>query len=97
MRLRIPIALAFTLAGCGDDGGTCFPGKGEICVQSPIDTTPCPENTCVDSNGNCPTGCVAEHQKLFCVPDGTDAGVCPNPAPCILAGMSCPAGCTPVG
>lgn len=33
---------------------------------------------------------------LFCIPDGTDAGVCPEPAPCADAG-NCPSGCTPVG
>jgi len=33
---------------------------------------------------------------LFCIPDGTDAGVCPEPAVCADAG-ACPSGCTPVG
>jgi hypothetical protein len=32
---------------------------------------------------------------LYCIPDGTDAGVCPEPATCSDAG-ACPAGCTPV-
>jgi hypothetical protein len=33
----------------------------------------------------------------FCVPDGTDAGVCPEPPLCVEDVGECPAGCTPVG
>jgi hypothetical protein len=35
---------------------------------------------------------------LYCIPDGTDAGVCPeNPLQCATPEGNCPAGCTPVG
>ncbi len=95
-KLRVPVALAFALVSCGGDDAPCYQSK-ELCVQAPNDPEPCPQNVCVDGSGACPAHCVAEHSKFFCIPDGTDAGVCPSPAPCILAGETCPAGCTPVG
>ena len=95
--LRIPVALAFVLSACGDDGAPCGQTR-QPCVQDPSTTTEtCPEDVCVDSSGRCPTGCIAASEKRYCVPDGTDAGVCPQPSICIVAGQSCPAGCTPVG
>ena len=38
--------------------------------------------------------------ELYCIPNGTDAGVCPSPAQCADAGTTgpiCPAGCEPIG
>jgi hypothetical protein len=97
-RLQIPVALAFAISACGGDGNECSPMKGgEPCVQAPNTAETCPENTCVDSDGKCPAGCIAGSQKRYCVPDGTDAGVCPQPSVCVIAGEACPAGCTPVG
>jgi hypothetical protein len=93
--LRIPVAIAFVLTACGDDGAPCTQTK-QPCVQDPRTTEVCPENVCVDNN-TCPTGCIAASEKRYCVPDGTDAGVCPQPSIFIVSGQSCPAGCTPVG
>lgn len=71
MRLRIPAALVFTLtASCGDDGtpqpqptdATVSDGS-VVCQQYCIDQQggPCNgEPTCVDSQGECPTGCLPE-------------------------------------
>jgi hypothetical protein len=112
-RLRIPIAVAFTFAGtapivaaiasCGeggsgdDDGEPCALQR-EPCTQDPHDSVNmCPENVCVDSQRMCPTGCIPAGSKRYCIPDGTDAGVCPEPTICIIDGENCPAGCTPVG
>ena len=75
-RLRIPVALAFAIAG------------STAIVGGLAATTSC------DSNGDPPdaqAGCM-----LYCVSDGTDAGVCPSPPGCADAGI-CPAGCQPIG
>jgi len=96
--LRIPVALAFVLSACGgDDSNEPCAMTREPCVQAPNTTEVCGENICVDSSGGCPVGCVPAGSKRYCVPDGTDAGVCPQPSICIFAGETCPAGCTPVG
>lgn len=96
--LRVPVALAFVLSSAcgGDDPNECS-SNAIPCVQAPNTMDVCPDNTCVDSQGRCPTGCIAASAKFYCVPDGTDAGVCPSPSVCIVAGEACPAGCTPVG
>jgi len=111
-RLAIPQALTFTLLGgaattavvttaCKDDPpasdamtdtGFCFRPCETI-----TDGTPCAAQPCIDDQGMCPNGCRPEPIKYYCIPDGTDAGVCPEPAQCILEGDMCPAGCTPVG
>jgi hypothetical protein len=48
-----------------------------------------PADAPMASDGECPA---------FCIPDGTDAGVCPtDPVQCIDPSGNCPAGCRPVG
>jgi hypothetical protein len=96
-KLRVPVALTFVLSACGNDGNDCNSTKSLPCVQAPNSMDVCPENICVDDDGKCPTGCIPASQKFYCIPDGTDAGVCPQPSVCIVAGDQCPAGCTPVG
>lgn len=96
--LRVPVTLAFVLTACGgDDGGNTCSADKIPCVQAPNTAEVCPADTCVDDSGACPAGCIPASAKFYCVPDGTDAGLCPSPAVCIVAGESCPAGCTPVG
>ena len=95
-KLRVPAALAFVLVACGGDGEECNLER-EPCVQDPRTTELCPENTCVDSSRQCPTGCIPAGMKRYCVPDGTTPNTCPSPAVCVVDGQSCPAGCTPVG
>jgi hypothetical protein len=51
--------------------------------------------TSCDGKGSMPVD-AQEGCMLYCIPDGTDAGVCPSPIQCSDAG-ACPAGCTPVG
>lgn len=67
VKLRIPAALVFTLAGCGGGGKTVADAG-------------------IDGDGTC---------KVACIPDGTDAGVCPMPYECVSATTPhvCPAGC----
>ncbi|HVK84363.1 MAG TPA: hypothetical protein VM513_09660 [Kofleriaceae bacterium] len=71
MRLRVPAALVFTLtASCGDDGAPQPPVDapafidGVVCVQYCITDTGsrvCNGQTvCVDSNNECPSGCMPE-------------------------------------
>jgi hypothetical protein len=98
-KLRIPVAVAFVLMGCGGDDGDgemCSISR-EPCVQAPNDLdNVCPTNTCVDSQNQCPVGCIRASAKRYCVPDGTDAG-CPMPTICITDTQTCPPGCNPVG
>ncbi len=86
--LRIPAAIAFTVvAGTATTVGlsslTAGCGHGESPTDGQISdgTVPFPDGTCA----------------LFCIPDGTDAGTCPNPAPCADEMGNCPAGCRPIG
>ena len=96
-RLRVPAAIAFVMvAGCGGDDNECSMTR-EPCVQDPRTAEVCPQDVCVDSSRQCPTGCIPAGSKRYCLPDGTDAGMCPQPAICVVDGQSCPAGCTPVG
>lgn len=87
-RLRIPAAIAFTvitgtatIAGVASLVGAC--GHGESPTDGAIsDGTPFPDGGCA----------------VFCIPDlESDAGVCPEPAPCADDLGNCPAGCRPVG
>lgn len=84
--LRVPAAIAFTLvAGTTGAAITALPACGH--GESPTDGQ-LADGIPVPDDGSC---------SLFCIPDGTDAGVCPNPAPCADEMGNCPAGCTPVG
>lgn len=86
-RLRIPAAIAFTvIAGTATVAGltslvAC--GHGESPTDGSVsDGTPFPDGGCA----------------VFCIPDTeSDAGVCPEPAPCADDMGNCPAGCRPVG
>jgi hypothetical protein len=84
-RLRIPCAIAFTVvataSGASMLGSACGGG------QSP------PDGQLAD--GLIPTDGLC---SVFCIPDDqSDAGMCPNPAPCADEMGNCPAGCRPVG
>ncbi len=62
---------------------------GSVAIAASLGTTSCDSG---DPPQDAQIGCM-----LFCIPDGTDAGVCPSPSQCADAGPSCPAGCQPVG
>lgn len=87
-RLRIPAAIAFTVvAGTATVAGITSSliacGHGESPTDGSVtDGTPFPDGGCA----------------VFCIPDPeSDAGVCPEPAPCADEMGNCPAGCRPVG
>ncbi len=80
-RLRIPAAIAFTVIA----GTATVAGITSLVAcghgESPTDGSV--------SDGGC---------AVFCIPDTeSDAGVCPEPAPCADDLGNCPAGCRPVG
>ena len=79
-RLRIPIALGFAVVGAA--AGVAAIGCKSS--QPPVDA-----HVVVDAHGPdalCMT---------FCIPNGTDAGVCPQPAVCVDSQGNCPPGCEP--
>lgn len=85
-RLRIPAAIAFTVvASTAAITGIVATGceRGTSPTDGSVsDGTPFPDGGCA----------------LFCIPDpNSDAGVCPDPAPCADDLGNCPAGCRPVG
>ena len=82
-RLRIPTVLAVTLLASGTIAAVAVACGGG---QTPPDEGGGPVTDVIE--GTC---------DAFCIPDGTDAGVCPEPAFCADGAGNCPAGCTPVG
>lgn len=84
-RLRIPAAIAFTvMAGTATVAGV-FAG----CERGSSPTDGSVTDGTLFPDGGC---------AVFCIPDPTsDAGVCPEPAPCGDEMGACPAGCRPVG
>lgn len=84
-RLQIPAAIAFTVVAGTASVAALAVGCGH--GESPTDGQ-------VSDGVQFPDGGCA----LFCIPDTeTDAGVCPEPAPCADDMGNCPAGCRPVG
>jgi hypothetical protein len=81
-RLRIPQVLAFTVLAASSIAGIAIAcGGGQSPPTEAGPVIDVIESTC----------------DAFCIPDGTDAGVCPEPAFCADGAGNCPAGCTPVG
>jgi hypothetical protein len=82
--LRIPCAIAFTVV-TGTAGVTALVGA---CGGGESPTDGQVSDGVMFPDGGC---------ALFCIPDGTDAGVCPDPVECADEMGNCPAGCRPVG
>ena len=82
-RLRIPVALGFAVIGATSLTTVIGSCHGSDPVRD--------AHVFMDADGDA-HGC-----ELFCIPNGTDAGVCPEPAQCVDAGSVCPPGCQPVG
>lgn len=107
-RLRIPSAIAFAfVAGCSErspapptdsmiaDADAQTEPCPRFCIQIEGDPVTCPPDTCWLPTFECPSGCMPEPAKRYCLTDQTRDAGCPGG--CVIEPEECPDGCITVG